>query len=284
MVVHCMGVVGANDVRTKLRASHSFDDCSASIWELYHVLIVDDDDEILHILAEFLKINGYIVSTLSFTSAIDDMLSEFEFDIMIMDVMMEGEDGLSYLKRMRDKLKMPVMMLTALGDVDYRIHGLETGADDYLVKPFDPRELLLRMEKLLRRKKHANNENDEQYPLFTKKQYAVFGNFTFDINKGTLMCVGNPVHLTNSESRLLAVLAKCSGNIVHRDAIIKMLREIRHNDNSIVNTDDDALYMGARSVDTQIARLRNKIEKNPKYPEFLQAIRGVGYVLWATVI
>lgn len=270
------------DVQQKYTSTENDERLCAIARELYSILVVDDDYDILRLLAEFLRLNGYLVSTASSLIEADRVLSEIEFHCLIIDVMMEDgqEDGLAYLKRKRSSLPMPVMMLTALSEVDDRISGLETGADDYLVKPFDPRELLLRIRNLLRYKISGNSTNSVSQTDRYKARCAAFGDFVFNIETGALVCSGNTVHLTNAEARLLCILAERCAQIVRRDDIIAIW-------NSNVLSFQSTLEYGpinSRSVDTQIARLRCKIEKNPKYPEFLQAIRGVGYVLWAIVL
>lgn len=245
---------------TKLNKKH----CS----KFHHVLLVDDDGEILDLLSEFLKINGYIVSKASNTKDVEELMQNFVFDAIIMDVMMPGEDGLQYIKRKRNELNVPVIMLTALGGVDDRIGGLENGADDYLTKPFEPKELLLRMEKLINmyvNRSLANANNQIVHSV------AKFGTFTFDLLNHKLEQNGNNIHITNVEARLLHILATNSGKTVSRAEILNECEKNNININS-------------RTIDTQIARLRNKIETNPKRAQFLSTTRGSGYILWATLI
>ena len=247
------------------------------IKSLSHVLVIDDDMEILSLLAEFLRMKGYVVSVACSTKEADLLLDEFKFDLIIIDVMMNEEDGLMFLKRKREILDIPIMMLTALGGVDDRVSGLASGADDYLAKPFDPRELLLRIQKLLSRTNFYNKS------LQTKITKISFGDFVFCSNSGHLTKHKNLIYLTNSESRLLRILAQNVGEVVSRESILEILdsnteKEI---DNS---TMENKFEINSRTVDTQIARLRTKIERYPKHPEFLQTIRGSGYILWGSII
>jgi two-component system phosphate regulon response regulator OmpR len=217
----------------------------------YHILVIDDDDEIRQLLAKYLNKNGYIVSLASNTTIAEELFELFQFDLVILDVLMPKETGLEFLKR--KTLKQPVIMLTALGDVDDRINGLENGAEDYIAKPFEPKELLIRIEKLILRFKKDS---------LTEKKIK-FGDFQFDLERKTLLHNNVPIPLTTSQRDLLNIFAKNLGIIISREEIAKQLNDIN-----------------IRTIDTQITRLRSKIEKDPKSPIFLQTVRNHGYVLW----
>jgi len=217
----------------------------------YHILVIDDDDEIRQLLAKYLNKNGYIVSLASNTTIAEELFELFQFDLVILDVLMPKETGLEFLKR--KTLKQPVIMLTALGDVDDRINGLENGAEDYIAKPFEPKELLIRIEKLILRFKKDS---------LTEKKIK-FGDFQFDLERKTLLHNNVPIPLTTSQRDLLNIFAKNLGIIISREEIAKQLNDIN-----------------IRTIDTQITRLRSKIEKDHKSPIFLQTVRNHGYVLW----
>jgi two-component system phosphate regulon response regulator OmpR len=217
----------------------------------YHILVIDDDDEIRQLLAKYLNKNGYIVSLASNTTIAEELFELFQFDLVILDVLMPKETGLEFLKR--KTLKQPVIMLTALGDVDDRINGLESGAEDYIAKPFEPKELLIRIEKLILRFKKDS---------LTEKKIK-FGDFQFDLERKTLLHNNVPIPLTTSQRDLLNIFTKNLGIIISREEIAKQLNDIN-----------------IRTIDTQITRLRSKIEKDPKSPIFLQTVRNHGYVLW----
>lgn len=216
---------------------------------LGHILIVDDDAKIRALLKKYLQNSGYAVSSAKNTKEARDFLSFFAFDVIIMDVMMPDETGPQFLKR-EGPLNAPVIMLSALGHVDDRIGGLESGADDYLTKPFEPKELLLRIAKLIQRTARAKK--------------VAFGDYEFDINKESLSLLGQLVRLTSSEK--------------------KILRKLAENPNKSVAKEDFGLSSAydSRAVDTQIARLRTKLEEDSKNPKYIQTIRGQGYMLWCS--
>ena len=217
----------------------------------YHILLIDDDEEIGQLLSEYLNKNNYIVSIANNTFVADELLDIFQFDLIILDVLMPNETGIEFLKR--KFLNTPVIMLTALADVDDRINGLESGAEDYIGKPFEPKELLIRIEKIISRfKKESNAE--------TKVK---FGDFEFDLENKNLSSDGQLISLTTSQRDLLNIFNKNINVVISREELARQLNNIN-----------------ARTIDTQITRLRTKIEKNPKSPEFLQTIRNQGYVLW----
>ncbi len=217
---------------------------------LGHLLVVDDDKRLLELLKQYLSKSDFWVTTAENTSEADSLLHLFTFDAIIMDVMMPETNGVEYTQSLRQKgIKTPILMLTAMGDVNSRITGLESGADDYLSKPFDPKELLLRIKNLL---KHREITND----IFE------FGEFTYTKSTGQLMKHSVPVCLTGSEQQLLKVLIINVNGVVTREYLAQMMQ-----------TDL------VRTVDVQIARLRRKIEPDPKHPVWIQSVRGQGYKL-----
>ncbi|MCF8467504.1 MAG: response regulator [Sneathiella sp.] len=220
-----------------------------------HILVVDDDARLLSLLRRYLMDNSFRVSTATNAEIARNKMSGFSFDLVVLDRMMPGGDGLDLAKRLRAvagaSREIPILMLTAMGDAEDRIAGLEAGVDDYLSKPFEPRELLLRIDAILRRAK------------IEKLKELHFGRFTFDIERGELLKDGQIINLTSGESLLLKSLAATPGVPVSRD------------DLSVTSGNQ------GRAVDVQITRLRRKIEDDPKLPRHLQTVRGEGYVLWA---
>ncbi len=217
---------------------------------LKHILVVDDDDDIRGLLSQYLESHGYIISQAQDAKNASALLKTFVFDLIILDVLMPHKSGIEFLAEI--KTTTPVLMLTALCDVDDRIKGLENGADDYMVKPFEPKELLLRAEKLMSRL-----QSNAQINVFE------FGNYRFNAQTGKLTRSGESIPLTTQHKELLKLLLKNAGNVLSREKISFMLSNVSR-----------------RSVDTQITRLRNKIEDNPKNPRFIQTIRNKGYVMW----
>lgn len=226
-----------------------------------HILVVDDDRRLRQLLEQYLREQGYLVSTAATAAEADAILAVLRVDAMVLDVMMPGETGLSYAARLREWADAPpVLLLTARGETEDRIAGLEAGAADYLGKPFAPRELLLRLENILR---HVRNMS----PVLggAAARYR-FGDYRFDPAQGSLLQNGTPIYLTSSEIDCLRLLVAQSGEPVSRTAIAEGLGQM-HNE---------------RSVDVQINRLRKKIEPNPAKPVHLQTVRHAGYVLYAT--
>lgn len=222
-----------------------------------HVLVVDDDVRLRDLLRRFLTENGYHVSVAGDAVEARAALRNFAFDLMVLDVMMPGQDGVSFTEELRETIDLPILLLTARGEIEDRISGLAAGADDYLVKPFDPRELLLRIATILRRA--AAPSVDEEVVTRSVR----FGDFTFDIAQQQLKRDGKPVHLTTAELSLLSILASQPGSAVDRRDLSEQSR--------ISGSD--------RAVDTQIARLRRKLEADPRRPQYLLTMRGAGYVL-----
>lgn len=216
-----------------------------------HVLVIDDDDRIRSLLARYLQGSGFLVSTAEKASVADQLLEGFLFDALIVDVMMPGEDGLAMTRRLRRTSNIPILLLTARGQADDRIEGLEAGADDYLPKPFEPRELVLRLERLLSRR------------TFTARDEEVrFGPNVFHTRRGELRRHGETVRLTGAELALLRTLSAKPGAPFDRATLAEKT-------GSGVD----------RSIDVQVTRLRRKIEDDPRTPLFLQTVRGVGYML-----
>ena len=216
-----------------------------------HVLVVDDDDRLRELLRRYLAENGFLVATAADAARARSKLASLTFDVMVLDLMMPGENGLDFAKALRLERSMPILMLTAMDATEDRIAGFESGADDYLVKPFEPRELVLRLKAILRR--------SESHPL----EPVRFGGFTFDTALGELRNDGVPVALTAAEAGLLRALTMTVGAAVSRERLGKTSR------------------VAARSVDVQITRLRRKIEPNPRDPRYLVTVRGEGYALRA---
>ena len=217
-----------------------------------HILVVDDDRRLRDLLRRFLAENGYMVTTAADAAEARQKLKSLHFDAIVLDVMMPGENGFSLTQALRDAGDVPILLLTAMDEVEHRITGLERGADDYLSKPFEPRELLLRLGNILRRVR----------PVAIAPSVR-FGGFTFDRDQSTLSQDGRPVALTGAEAGLLAALALKAGQVMSRDELAGRTG---------VNT---------RTVDVQITRLRRKIEDDPREPRFLITVRGSGYMLRA---
>jgi len=221
-----------------------------------HLLVVDDDDRIRALLKEYLARAGFRVTAAGDAAAARRLMETLDFDLLVLDVMMPGEDGFSLTRALRARSgaagKTPVLLLTARGGSSDRIEGLSLGADDYLAKPFEPKELLLRIEAILRR---AGDKPAAQGKLS-------FGGATFDLERGELFRDGLLVHLTEAEGQLLKRLAANAHEPVDR---LELAR--------------DTADASGRAVDIQVTRLRRKIEDDPKTPRYLQTIRGVGYML-----
>lgn len=223
---------------------------------LPHILVVDDDERLRALLHEYLSEHGFFVSTAANTVEAEEVLTVFGADGIVLDVMMPGESGIAYATRLKSRADAPpVLLLTARGEAEDRIEGLEAGAADYLPKPFAPRELVLRLTNMLTRGREAAQA----------RRTVAFGSYRFDVAQGRLTHAGTPLYLTSSESDCLRILAEAAGTPVSREHIATTLGDV-HN---------------ARSVDVQINRLRKKIEAVPGKPIYLQTIRHAGYVLYA---
>ena len=228
-----------------------------------HLLIVDDDERIRTLLAKFLIKHGFLVSTARDAAHARRLLEGLEFDLIVMDVMMPGEDGISLTRAIRETAATPILLLTAKGETQDRITGLEAGADDYLPKPFEPRELLLRINAILRRM-------PEPEPDSTVPKVLHLGSIRYDIERGELWHGQDPVRLTATESQLMRIFAAQPGEPISRTKLVEDLGR------------GGAAGGGQaqeRAVDVQITRLRRKIEQDPKQPRYLQTVRGAGYML-----
>jgi two-component system phosphate regulon response regulator OmpR len=216
----------------------------------YHILVVDDDNKIRSLIKQFLIEKGYIVSTAMDAEEAKIRIETFNFSIIILDVMMPGQSGYELTKELKESKNIPIILLTAKGEVENRIHGLELGADDYLGKPFEPKELLLRINNIIK--------NKVNLPLSTK-----IGEAEVDLSKMTIKLKEKIEKINTSEKNVLTKMLSSPGKIFSRIEIGKISKISKE-----------------RSIDVMITRLRKKIETNPKNPKFLQTIRGSGYVLW----
>lgn len=231
-----------------------------------HILVVDDDQEIRNLVAQFLKRHGFRVDTAADGGAMFRMLDGGRFDLVVLDLMLPGEDGLSLCRRVRNDSNLPIIMLTAMGEEADRVIGLEMGADDYLAKPFGPRELLARIRSVLRR---ATREPGE--PVGGGRNVLAFAGFTLDIVRRELYRPGGALlPLTDGEFDLLAAFAVHPKRILNRDQLLDLTR-------------GRAAIPFDRSVDVQLSRLRRKIEPDPKNPEFIKTVRGGGYIFTCEV-
>lgn len=226
-----------------------------------HLLVVDDDDRIRGLLQKFLIRSGYLVSTAPDAARARRLLAGLDFDLLVLDVMMPGEDGFSLTRDLRDRgVMVPVLLLTARGETESRIDGLEAGADDYLVKPFEPRELLLRINAILRR---------VPQPLKVSvpaTRNLVLGPLRYDADRAELWHGDQQVRLTTTEVALMRIFAARAGEVVGREKLVAELG-------------GEAGQASERAVDVQVTRLRRKIEADPKQPRYLQTVRGEGYRL-----
>jgi len=221
--------------------------------ELPHILVVDDDDRLRELLRKFLSENGFLVSTASDAADARAKLTGLAFDLIVLDLMMPGESGLAFGADLRSRSAVPILMLTAMGEPEDRIAGLKTGADDYLTKPFEPRELLLRIRSVLRR--HPQGE--------APRKEVRMGDVVFDPAREQLSRAGRPIRLTSVEASLLSALSERPGETLSRDELI-----------SLTGAGGEG-----RAIDVQVTRLRRKIEPDPRLPRYLQTVRGRGYVL-----
>ncbi len=218
-----------------------------------HLLVVDDDDRIRELLKRYLHNQGFRVTTAASAAEARNLMETLQFDLIVLDVMMPGENGFELTESLRQSLDIPIILLTAKADAESRIQGLKVGADDYLPKPFEPEELVLRIESIFRR-------------MGTQVQASKvkFGPWEFDIERLTLTKNGDRVRLTTGEEALMTLLAKCAGSSVSRYALSERIKA-----------------KSERAVDVQMTRLRRKIETNPAEPEYILTVRGHGYRLLA---
>jgi two-component system phosphate regulon response regulator OmpR len=218
-----------------------------------HVLVVDDDDRLRKLIRKYLGDNGFMVAAASDAADARAKLATISFDLIVLDLMMPGESGLDFAQDLRRKSAVPILMLTAMGEADDRVRGLEKGADDYLVKPFEPRELVLRINNILKRAPAPAE------PAVEVRMGAVL----FKSERRELSREGRPIRLTDVEQALLAALARQPGRVLSREELISLT----------------GASGGGRAIDVQVTRLRRKIEDDPKLPRYLQTVRGKGYVL-----
>ena len=217
-----------------------------------HILVVDDDKGIRELVKEYLDQKNFITSTAKDAYDAKEKTKFIKFDLIILDIMMPGKTGLDFLKENKNSLDTPVILLTAKGETADRIEGLETGADDYLAKPFEPRELILRIKNILNK---TNNIKD--------KREVEFGNVKINLNKMLVLKNQKQIKINNTEKKIFEKMLNSPGKVFSRESIGQLIKIDKE-----------------RSVDVVITRLRKKIEDNPKNPIYLQTIRGEGYVLW----
>ena len=217
-----------------------------------HILVVDDDEGIRSLIKQYLDENNFLVSTSDSAENAEEKISIIKFDLIVLDVMMTGKSGLDFIKQNKSKIDTPIILLTAKGEAENRVEGLEIGADDYLPKPFEPKELILRIKNILNKTKR----NDE-------KRIITFDNIKIDLNKLLIIKNDTEYKINNTEKIILEKMINNPGKTFSREDIGKL-------------TDLDK----ERSIDVIITRLRKKIEMDPKNPKYLQTLRGAGYVLW----
>ena len=217
-----------------------------------HILVVDDDDGIRELVKQFLNKNDFLVTTAKSSEDALDKVKIIKFDLIVLDIMMPGKSGLEFTNENKKKLDTPIILLTAKGEASERVEGLEIGADDYLAKPFEPKELILRIKNILNKTKTED-----------LKRIIEFGSIKIDLNKLFIYRNQQSLKINNTEKIILEKMINSPGKIFQREEI-----------GSLIDLDKE------RSIDVIITRLRKKIEENPKSPKYLQTIRGEGYVLW----
>jgi len=221
--------------------------------EKKHILIVDDDDRIRELTKEYLQSNDFYTTTAKNSEDAKNKIKLIKFDLIILDIMMPGQNGLELTKEIKTSSDQPIILLTAMGGTSDRIYGLETGADDYLPKPFEPKELLLRIKNILKRVQKSKHLN----PILK------FGDIRVDLEKMSIKSKSGETKLNTAEKSLLENMILSVGQIFHREQISKIVHLTKE-----------------RAVDVMITRLRQKIEPDPKNPKYLQTVRGNGYILW----
>ncbi|MEM6477850.1 MAG: response regulator [Pseudomonadota bacterium] len=224
-----------------------------------HLLIVDDDERIRKLLQKYLMRHGFLVSAARDASHARRILSGLDFDLIVLDVMMPGEDGLAFTKALREERSTPILLLTAKAETDERIQGLSAGADDYLAKPFEPQELLLRINAILRRV-----PKEEQSAALPKVIHL--GTLRYDLEKSEMWQGDARIRLTSTEVQLMRIFSARPGEPISRGELVEELGR-------------DGGQSQERAVDVQITRLRRKVEADPKQPRYLQTVRGAGYML-----
>lgn len=238
-----------------------------------HILVVDDDKRLRDLIARYLGEQGFRVTVAIDAADARAKLKSISFDLLVLDIMMPGESGLDLTKSLRIESSVPILLLTAMGEVQDRINGLETGADDYLAKPFEPKELVLRINSILKRAQ----------PRVAAAPAAAgtvkFGAFAFELERRRLYKGGEIVHLTEGENELLTTLARRAGQPVSRDDL--QTRTGGDGEELAAEAHEgNVVEVGAsRLIDVQMTRLRRKIEDDPRFPRYLQTVRGIGYVL-----
>ena len=217
-----------------------------------HILVVDDDDRIRNLVKQYLNENNFLVTTAISAEDAVQKINLIKFDLIVLDIMMPGKNGLEFTIENKQKINTPIILLTAKGEASERVEGLEVGADDYLAKPFEPKELILRIKNILNKTKSKNI-----------KRVIDFGNITIDLNKHLIFKNDKEFKINNTEKTILEEMVNSPGKTFSREEIGR-----------IINLDKE------RSIDVIITRLRKKIEIDPKNPKYLQTLRGEGYVLW----
>ena len=217
-----------------------------------HILVVDDDDGIRNLVKQYLNENNFLVTTAISAEDAVQKINLIKFDLIVLDIMMPGKNGLEFTIENKQKINTPIILLTAKGEASERVEGLEVGADDYLAKPFEPKELILRIKNILNKTKSKNI-----------KRVIDFGNITIDLNKHLIFKNDKEFKINNTEKTILEEMVNSPGKTFSREEI-----------GGIINLDKE------RSIDVIITRLRKKIEIDPKNPKYLQTLRGEGYVLW----
>ena len=217
-----------------------------------HILVVDDDDGIRSLIKKYLNEKNFLVTTSDSAENAEEKVSIIKFDLIVLDVMMAGKSGLEFIKENKSKIDTPIILLTAKGETEDRVGGLEIGADDYLPKPFEPKELILRIKNILNKTKRSD-----------QKRIIEFDNIKIDLNKLLIIRDKNDFKINNAEKIILEKMINNPGKTFSREAIGKL-----------IDLDKE------RSIDVIVTRLRKKIEMDPKNPKYLQTLRGAGYVLW----
>ena len=217
-----------------------------------HILVVDDDEGIRNLVKQYLTENNFLITTASNAEDAKEKTSIIKFDLIVLDIMMPGKTGLEFTLENKNKINTPIILLTAKGEAAERIKGLEVGADDYLPKPFEPKELILRIKNILNKTKNKN-----------QKKIIEFDSIKINLNKSLIIQNKKEFKINNTEKIILEKMINAPGEIFSRESIGKL-----------IDLDKE------RSIDVIITRLRKKIEINPKNPKYLQTIRGAGYVLW----
>ena len=217
-----------------------------------HILVVDDDDGIRSLVKQYLNQNSYLVTTAKNSEDAENKINLIKFDLIVLDIMMPGKNGLEFIKTNKNKIATPIILLTAKGEASERIEGLEIGADDYLPKPFEPKELILRIENILIKTVSKNI-----------KKIIEFGNITIDLKKLFIIKKNKQFKINNTEKNILEKMINSPGQTFSRENISELISVEKE-----------------RSIDVIITRLRKKIEEDPRNPKYLQTIRGQGYVLW----